>query len=173
MEEDDKGCLMIRMGVSGWMFLLVPAHSGSPRQKAVKRLCVCSCTYFWKQLIHYHDISVLLGPVRRFYYLRTCPIKVWPKGIVFDARLCFQVAQSSHTLLSSEHICYRYFIEYAPWSGAIWQCWEIFAEVHGHMSVIVSTVVFKHMYKAKSPVIITLMVFCIHFCTMYNTKLCA
>jgi len=40
MEEDDKGCPMIRMGVSGWMFLLVP---GSPGQKAVKRLCVCVC----------------------------------------------------------------------------------------------------------------------------------
>jgi len=41
MEEDDKGCPMIRMGVSGWMFLLVPAYSRSPGQKAFKRLCVC------------------------------------------------------------------------------------------------------------------------------------
>jgi len=41
MEEDDKGCPMIRMGVTGWMFLLVPAYPGSPGQKAVKRLCVC------------------------------------------------------------------------------------------------------------------------------------
>ena len=30
MEEDDKGCPMIRM-----------AYPGSPGQKAVKRLCVC------------------------------------------------------------------------------------------------------------------------------------
>ena len=29
----DKGCLTIRMGVSGWVFLLVPAHPGSPRHK--------------------------------------------------------------------------------------------------------------------------------------------
>ena len=43
MEEDDKGCPIIRMGVSGWMFLLVPAYPGSPGQKAVKRLCVCVC----------------------------------------------------------------------------------------------------------------------------------
>ena len=43
MEEDDKGCPMIRMGASGWMFLLVPAYPGSPGQKAVKRLCVCVC----------------------------------------------------------------------------------------------------------------------------------
>jgi len=33
------------MGVSGWMFLLVPAHPGCPRQiqKAIKWLCVCVC----------------------------------------------------------------------------------------------------------------------------------
>ena len=43
MEEDDKGCPMIKMGVSGWMFLLVPAYPGSPGQKAVKQLCVCVC----------------------------------------------------------------------------------------------------------------------------------
>ena len=29
--------------MSGWMFLLVPAHLGSPRQRAVKRSCVCVC----------------------------------------------------------------------------------------------------------------------------------
>ena len=41
MEEDDKGCPIFRMGVSGWMLLLVPAYPGSPGQKAFKRLCVC------------------------------------------------------------------------------------------------------------------------------------
>jgi len=46
MEEDDKGCPMIRMGVSGWVFLLVPAYPGCPGPKAVKRLCVCSCQYY-------------------------------------------------------------------------------------------------------------------------------
>jgi len=29
MEEADKGWLIIRIGVSGWIFLLVPAHPGS------------------------------------------------------------------------------------------------------------------------------------------------
>ena len=42
MEEDDKGCRMIRMGVSGRVFLLVPAYPGCPGPKAVKRLRVCS-----------------------------------------------------------------------------------------------------------------------------------
>ena len=41
--EDDKGCPMIGMGVSGLMFLLVLAYPGSPGQKAVKLLCVCVC----------------------------------------------------------------------------------------------------------------------------------
>jgi len=38
MEEADKGWFMIRIGVSGWMFLLVLAHPSSPGQRAVKRL---------------------------------------------------------------------------------------------------------------------------------------
>jgi len=37
MEKDDKGSTMIRMGVSGWMSLLVPAYPGCPGSKAVKR----------------------------------------------------------------------------------------------------------------------------------------
>ena len=38
MEKDDKGSTMIRMGVSGWMFLLVPAYPGCPGQTTVKWL---------------------------------------------------------------------------------------------------------------------------------------
>jgi len=38
MQEADKGWLMIRIGVSRWMFLLVPAHLGSPRQRPIKQL---------------------------------------------------------------------------------------------------------------------------------------
>jgi len=37
MEEADKDWMMIRM-MGGWVFLLVPAHPGSPGQRAVKRL---------------------------------------------------------------------------------------------------------------------------------------
>ena len=40
MEDVDKGCPMIRMGVSGWMF---PAYPGSPGPKAIKWLYVCVC----------------------------------------------------------------------------------------------------------------------------------
>ena len=44
MEEVDKGCPIIRMGVSGWVFLLVPAYPGSTGPRAVKQL-VCVCVY--------------------------------------------------------------------------------------------------------------------------------
>ena len=44
MEEDDKGCPMIRMGVCGWVFLLVPAYLSCLGPKTVKRLCVCVCS---------------------------------------------------------------------------------------------------------------------------------
>jgi len=36
MEKIDKGRLMTRMDVSGWMFLLVLSHPGSPGHKKVK-----------------------------------------------------------------------------------------------------------------------------------------
>jgi len=43
---DSDGIPMIRMGVSGWMFLLVPAYPGCPGPKAVKRLCVLKAFLF-------------------------------------------------------------------------------------------------------------------------------
>jgi len=45
MEETDKDWMIIRM-VGGWMFLLVLAHSGSPGQKAIKRLLLCVVMHF-------------------------------------------------------------------------------------------------------------------------------
>jgi len=60
MEEVDKECPMIKMGVSGWVFLLVPSYPGGPGTKAVKRLCVCAvwlhchsaCYFFSRISIH-------------------------------------------------------------------------------------------------------------------------
>ena len=59
MEEDDKGCPIIRMGVSGWMFLLVPAYPGSPGQKAVKWLCVC--VYIYVQTTSFDGVFLLVA----------------------------------------------------------------------------------------------------------------
>ena len=47
MEKDDKGSTMIRMGVSGWKFLLVPAYPGCPGSKAVKRSLLLFSTTTW------------------------------------------------------------------------------------------------------------------------------
>ena len=38
MEKGDKGSTLTRIGVSGCMFLLVPAYPGCPGQMAVKWL---------------------------------------------------------------------------------------------------------------------------------------
>ena len=41
IDEVDKGCLMNRKGVSGWMFLLVPAYPGSPEQQSLTTVRHC------------------------------------------------------------------------------------------------------------------------------------
>ena len=43
MEKVDKGCLMIGIGVSGRVFLLVPAQLGSFGQRTIEQLRVCVC----------------------------------------------------------------------------------------------------------------------------------
>jgi len=53
MEEVGRGCLMSRVVVGGWMFLLVQAYPGSPGQRAINQLCVCAwcrvrlAVHFW------------------------------------------------------------------------------------------------------------------------------
>jgi len=45
MDETDKGLLMTMIGVSGLMFLLVPAHPGCPGQNPESHktaVCVCA-----------------------------------------------------------------------------------------------------------------------------------
>jgi len=42
-DEADKGWLMIRRGVSEGMFLLVLAHQGNLRQRAIKRFLLLCC----------------------------------------------------------------------------------------------------------------------------------
>ena len=61
MEEDDKRCPMIRMDVSGQMFLLILAYPGSPGPKAIKQLCVCVCVVCgWMAYLNEYHLS---GPV--------------------------------------------------------------------------------------------------------------
>jgi len=49
---------MIRMGVSGWVFLLVPAYPGSPGPTAVKRLCVCVWKGLYAEVIVYKQWEI-------------------------------------------------------------------------------------------------------------------
>ena len=46
MEKGDKGSTLTRMGVSGLMFLLVPAYQGCPGQTAVKWLLLLLLVIF-------------------------------------------------------------------------------------------------------------------------------
>ena len=80
MEEDDKGCPMIRMSVSGWKFLLVPAYPGSPGQKAVKRLCVCVCYILTENASVY-----LIGCI--FIYISLSG-EIVKTGMVVNAVIC-------------------------------------------------------------------------------------
>jgi len=59
MEKGDKGSTLTRMGVSGWMFLLVPAYPGCPGQTAVK----------WLLLLLYHSPGRLTGHSSHEYWL--------------------------------------------------------------------------------------------------------
>jgi len=65
MEEGDKGCPMIWMGVSRWVFLLVPAYLGYPGPKAVKRLCVCE---YWVSNKHYDATEIFTELRPHFRY---------------------------------------------------------------------------------------------------------
>jgi len=46
MEEDDKGCPMIRMGVSGCFFLNQPTRVVPDQRPLNCCVCVCMCLYF-------------------------------------------------------------------------------------------------------------------------------
>jgi len=58
MEEADKDWMMIGM-VGGWVFLLVPAHQGSPGQRAVKRLLLLLSIYHTDATVHEIDWAKL------------------------------------------------------------------------------------------------------------------
>jgi len=80
MEEGDKDWMMIRM-VGGWVFLLVPAHPGSPGQRAVKRLLLLlwtvslylwhkfTCLYLtqWRNNSHFFTAQFLFVSYRRTF----------------------------------------------------------------------------------------------------------
>jgi len=64
MEKGDKGSTLTRMGVSGWMFLLVPAYPGCPGQMAVKwllLLLLCAAVYRECHLVKATEVTAGLA----------------------------------------------------------------------------------------------------------------
>jgi len=80
MEKGDKGSTMIRMGVSGWMFLLVPAYPGCPDQRPLNGRCHMTLAelmnksdhnLFCKLCAPMHALNHLLPPAKNRASLRT------------------------------------------------------------------------------------------------------
>jgi len=72
MDEADKGRLMTTIGVSGCMFLLVPAQPGCPRQNPERCktvVCVCVCEQGIKQLNTAHEDLCMSDSISRCRYL--------------------------------------------------------------------------------------------------------
>jgi len=99
MEEVYKGCLMNRMGVSGWTFLPVPTHLGGPvpthlggpvpthlggpRQRAIKCLhCVCVLYNHWDYGVFHANVCCLWPLLHPFNSLfsRTTWVSQYQKG---------------------------------------------------------------------------------------------
>ena len=83
-------------GVSGWMFLLVPAHPGRPGQRAIKRSCVCTVCV-WLEYV----VDRLTG---------TCVVNFW-YDMAYDIRYCYYKFVES--LISARHLLPR-----SPSAGA-------------------------------------------------------
>jgi len=89
MEKDDKGSTMFRMGVSGWMFLLVPAYPGCPGSKAVKRsllLLSSSEEINQKSLsrlkylgVKFHSLTHSMGGIFKYEFVANLPLSLLVK----------------------------------------------------------------------------------------------
>jgi len=87
MEEADKDWMMIRM-VGGWVFLLVPAHPGSPGQRAVKRLLLLLFPLLSIFVFHlFWQITIITVPCVFVYQLLQRGV-----SLVWRWALCWQWA---------------------------------------------------------------------------------
>ena len=112
MEEVDKGCLMIRTGVTGWLFLLVPDHPSSPRQTTVKQLWVYVCIS-WNV-----NLNGILPAKIPFHVLLLRPNNImtkttnWPQML---SRPKIFVSKSQHCyFLRAHHTLYRHWGKELP-----------------------------------------------------------
>jgi len=103
MEEVDKGCLMIRMGMSGWMFLLVPVYLGIPGQRAVKRLCVCVCVCVCSSSLGW--LSSRCCACVYVMFLHACPVRSIARLIVAGSLAAVHVDRTTDRLVVQEALC--------------------------------------------------------------------
>jgi len=91
MEKADKGWLMVRIGVSRWIFLLVLAHLGSPGQRATKPLLLYRCMYIIIGACTYREFQ---APGRQL------PSTRWFRSYVTNTTPV--ICRTSNTLKSTE-----------------------------------------------------------------------
>jgi len=78
MEEADKGRLMTTIGVSGWMFLLVPAHPDCTGQDPESRKMVVCVYYYYYYYYRFTTLWILSWTMRVSWYQK--PICIyWSK----------------------------------------------------------------------------------------------
>ena len=78
MEKGDKGSTLTRMGVSGWMFLMVPTCPCCPGQMAVKwSLLLLLSTNFFQFSGTYLEVGFVLCSFHFFYQVMSF-YNIWP-----------------------------------------------------------------------------------------------
>jgi len=113
MEEADKGWLMTTVGVSGWMFLLVPAHLGCPEQNPQSRKMVVVVVMV---LFVYCWILLIKNPCKRsgFRYAR---VNEWSS--LSDSQ-CWHYEW---------HPATKFLMSYLPQSGGVLAWLSVWGEV--------------------------------------------
>ena len=77
--ESREGWLMTTMSVSGWMFLLVPAHPGCPRQNPHSHktvVCVCLCVWMFLHpsiSVEWHDVMSAENSLLKTWWNKIVP----------------------------------------------------------------------------------------------------
>jgi len=108
MEKGDKGSMLTRMGVSGWMFLLVPAYPGCPGQTAVKWLLLL--------LLYRHETRVKKLDRNKTKYTTVTMNKDNKKQEISQHK---QFANKSKLILK----LVNYYHNNLQFPSVLWRCW--------------------------------------------------
>ena len=132
MEKGDKGSTMIRTGVSGWMFLLVPAYPGCPGSKAVKRSLLLSGTTWVGQYQKKHSPSHTHPDHRTsfiiFLHLQRCMasslfiLRAWQSSRTTSLQVLFGLVWSTASSLFSLREKIIMNLSCIQWPSVLWSC---------------------------------------------------